>query len=137
MAGIPAADRRRKPQNGLPEVPGYRLIPKRQRKRGDPLGEHWLEIMTEARELGLSGAADFEVAQHFGVPTPTISNWKRRHPEFAAALRSGKDIADGLVEASLYHKARGYSYKSEKNLVVDGKVERVPTIEHVPPTPRP
>ncbi len=116
------------------ELPPVSLVPKRNRLRNkDSLSEHWLEIMTEARELGLSAATDFEVAQHFGVHQVTIDMWKRRHPEFAKALQLGKDIADEKVVATLYHKARGYSFVSEKIFQHDGSIIRAETIEHVAP----
>lgn len=117
------------------ELPPFRLVPKGKRSRlNDPFREHMTEIMTEARELGLSAATDFEIAQHFGVTQMTIDNWKRRYPQFGAALRLGKDIADERVAATLYHKARGYSFVSEKIFCTDGVVTRVPTVEHVPPS---
>jgi len=111
-----------------------RRVPKNQRTRAaDPFAEHALELCVEARELGLSGATDFEAAEHFGIHVSTLNKWKIRHPEFAAALRLGKDIADGMVEASLYHKARGYTYRSEKIFQHDGQIIRAETVEHVPP----
>lgn len=99
-----------------------------------PLDEHRVEMICEARELGLSAATDFEIAQHFGVSQRTIDAWKRRDPQFAAALTMGKDIADGKIVASLYHKARGYSFKSEKIFQHEGAIVRAETIEHVPPS---
>lgn len=108
-------------------------VPKSERTKRDPFRDHYLEMMTEAKELGLSGATDFQVAQFFEVDQWTIDHWKRRHPDFAAALRLGKDIADEKVAATLYHKARGYSFRSEKIFQHDGEIVRAETIEHVPP----
>jgi hypothetical protein len=107
--------------------------PKGNRTKRTPFRDHYLEMMTEAKELGLSGATDFEIAQHFGVPQLTLDYWKRRVPEFAAALRAARDIADEKVAASLYHKARGYTFQSEEIKVVDGAIIRVPTTTHVAP----
>lgn len=109
-------------------------VPKAERTRRDPFRDHWLEMMTEAKELGLSAATDFEIAEHFGVNQTTLDAWKRRHPDFAAALRLGKDIADDKVAATLYHKARGYSFKSEKIFQHEGRIIRAETIEHVAPS---
>jgi len=107
--------------------------PKSRRAKFDALNEHRAEMLTEARELGLSGATDFQAAERFDVDIRTLQHWKVRDPEFAAALQIGKDIADGLVEASLYHKARGYTYRSEKIFQHEGQIIRAETIEHVPP----
>ena len=41
--------------------------------------------------------------------------------------------ADDRVERSLYHRAVGYSFESEKIFHHQGEVVRVPIIEHVPP----
>lgn len=133
---IDQRDRSRKnpDANGVPELPPFRLIPKGKRSRSnDPFRDHAAEIMTEAKELGLNGATEFEVAEHFGVTVMTVNNWKRRYPPFAEALRLGKDLADERIEASLYHKAHGYTYRSEEIKVVDGAIVRVPVITHQPP----
>ena len=109
------------------------LVPKRRRAGSDTFLEHRAEIMTEARELGLSGATDFEAAEVLGINQMTLDRWKRRHPEFREALQLSKDIADGKVVASLYHKARGYTFRSEKIFNNEGIITRAETIEHVPP----
>lgn len=108
-------------------------VPKAERTRRDPFRDHAVEMLTEAKELGLAGATDFEAAEHFNVQVSTINYWKQRYPEFAEALRIGKDIADGIVAATLYHKARGYTFQSEEIKVVEGVIVRVPTKTHVPP----
>lgn len=97
------------------------------------LDEFRAEIMEEAHELGLSGATEFEAAGALGIDVRTLRLWKARDPAFAAALQIGKDIADGKVEASLYHLARGYSFQSEKIFQYEGQIIRAATIEHVPP----
>jgi hypothetical protein len=110
-------------------------VPKRQRTRNrDQLTEFRTQIISEAKELGLTGATDFEAAQALGVSERTLNMWKARDPEFAAALRISKDIADGMIEATLYHKARGYSFRSEKIFQHEGQIIRAETIEHVPPS---
>ena len=57
-----------------------------------------------------------------------------RHPDFLGSLKAGKEEADARVEQSLYQRAVGYSFKSEKIFCnKDGEVTRVPIVEHVPP----
>lgn len=82
----------------------------------------------------MSGATDFEAAEAFGIDVRTLNRWKVRDPGFAAALRISKDIADGIIEATLYHKARGYTFRSEKIFQHEGRVIRAETVEHVPPS---
>jgi hypothetical protein len=105
----------------------------RKRRRLSQLEEHHAEIMQEAHELGLSGATEYEAADALGISLRTLQLWKARDPGFAKALQIGKDIADGKVEASLYHLARGYTFHSEKIFQHEGQVIRVPIVEHVPP----
>lgn len=95
--------------------------------------EHRAEMLTEARELGISGATNFEAAQHFGVSERTINLWRARDPQFNEAMKIGNDLADDLIERTLYHKARGYTFHSEKIFQHEGKVIRVPTVEHAAP----
>lgn len=109
-------------------------VPKSRRIVTDLLGEHRIEMLSEARDLGLRAATDFEAAQWFGVTVSTLNLWKTRDPAFAEALQLGKDIADGRVEATLYHKATGYSYPSEEIKVINDTIVRVPIIKHVPPS---
>lgn len=110
------------------------VVPKERRPPLRSLHEHRAEILAEAKELGLSGATDFEAAEALGISVMTLNRWKARDPGFASALQLGKDIADGRIEATLYHKARGYTFRSEKIFQHEGRVIRAETIEHVPPS---
>lgn len=92
------------------------------------------EYAEQAEKLCKLGATDFELAEFFGVVEITIRRWKAAHPEFCSALKAGKDIADDRVERSLYSKAVGYSYTSEKLWQYDGEVIRTEIVEHVPPS---
>lgn len=80
------------------------------------------------------GATDFDLATAFEVASSTVRRWRHEHEEFAKACTSGKDMANTHVERSLYAKATGYTYSSEKIVVVEGKIERVEITEHVPPS---
>jgi hypothetical protein len=54
--------------------------------------------------------------------------------DFLGSLKAGKEEADDRVERSLYSRAVGYSFNSEKIFCnKDGEVTRVPIVEHVPP----
>lgn len=114
------------------ETPGY-AVPKERRTRRDLLGEHRIQMLAEAKELGRLGATDFEVAEHFNVAPSTIHRWIVADKSFADALKLGDSLADSRVERALYHKALGYTYRSEDIKVIDGTVVRVPTTVHVPP----
>lgn len=85
-------------------------------------------------DLYLAGLTDAQVASVIGINRNTLYEWKKKHPEIAE-LSKIKDIADFQVEQSLYHRAIGYTYDSEKIFYNQktGQVVRVPIKVHVPP----
>lgn len=91
------------------------------------------EFVEQAKKLCTLGATDVELADFFKVSINTIWNWRSRHPEFLDALKLGKQAADQRVSTSLYQKAMGYTFESEKIFQYEGKVVRAKTREHVPP----
>jgi hypothetical protein len=80
-----------------------------------------------------------EIADFFEVNVATIYRWKNENAAFCEALKVGKDIADERVVRSLYNRAVGYTFDSEKLITVSGGkdtgsiVERHAIKEHVPP----
>lgn len=91
------------------------------------------EFAEQAAKLCALGATDFELANFFEVDTRTIYRWKNCHPEFCQAVIAGKENADARVERSLYNRAVGYSFESEKVFQFQGDIIRAETVEHVPP----
>src|ERR1700677_2671292 len=87
----------------------------------------------QAKEWCERGATDAEIARNLNVTTTTLYRWKTQYLDFCQALKSGKDVADERIERSLYHKAIGYTFESEKIFQHDGEIIRAKTIEHVPP----
>lgn len=92
------------------------------------------EYVEQARKLCELGATDREVASFFKVAESTLYLWKHAHPSFSEALKVGKDVADERVVQSLYRKATGYTFDSEKIFCTDGIVTRAAIVEHVPPS---
>lgn len=91
------------------------------------------EYAQKARELCERGATTADLAEFFQVSTQTIRNWSHEHVDFFEALKIGKAAADERVEASLYHKAIGYSFDAVKIFQHQGQVVEAPYREHVPP----
>ena len=87
----------------------------------------------QARKLCLLGATDEDLADFFEVSVRTVIRWKSEHAEFCQALKVAKEEADNRVERSLYQRAVGYSYDSEKVFNYQGEVVRAATREHCPP----
>jgi hypothetical protein len=95
--------------------------------------DYQLEFCEKAANLCAQGATDFEVAQELGCHVATLYRWKAAHPEFRESLKVGKEASDDRVEASLYHRAVGYSYPAVKIMQNDGAPVLVEYTEHVPP----
>lgn len=93
------------------------------------------EFVAQAERLCDLGATDIELADFFGVNTVTIYRWRNSNEEFCKAVRAGKDAADERVERSLYQRAVGYTFESEKVFQFQGQIVRADIREHVPPDP--
>jgi hypothetical protein len=91
------------------------------------------EYADQARKLCELGATDIDLADFFEVSDRTIYRWQSNFPEFCQALKAGKESADDRVERSLYHKAVGYTFDSEKVFQHQGEIIRAKTREHVAP----
>lgn len=68
------------------------------------------ENAKQAGKLCELGATDAELADFFEVSVRQVHRWKIIYPEFAEALKVGKDIVDDKVERSLLELASGYRY---------------------------
>lgn len=99
--------------------------------------EYRPEYAEQAKIMCAAGATDLELAQEFGVTVQSIRNWRMRYPEFFAALKLSKPIADERVERSLYERATGYSFEAVKQQfdAKSGQWKEITYIEHVPPDP--
>jgi hypothetical protein len=80
-----------------------------------------------------SGATDLDLADYFQVDVSTIRQWRIKYPEFDRAMKLGKEVPDDRVEASLYQRAVGYTFDSEKIFLHEGVPVRVATREYIPP----
>ena len=92
----------------------------------ESLGERMLKLYR-------AGKTDAQVAFIIGVSVRTIHNWKGRHPEFFHSLKEAKQVADDLVEASLFSRATGYSHVEEKIFQFEGRIIRAKTRKQYPP----
>jgi hypothetical protein len=100
--------------------------------RGRP-SKYKPEFVKQAAKLAALGATDREMAEFFEVSEQTLNTWKLKHLDFLEALKVAKDAADTRVERSLYNRAVGYSFDSEKVFHFQGNITRAPIVEHVAP----
>lgn len=71
------------------------------------------EWLTEDGLLRLQGWArdgltEVQIAQNIGINVSTLYTWKNKYSEIHDALKGSKEIADRIVENSLYKKANGF-----------------------------
>src|SRR5882724_9472661 len=85
------------------------------------------EYAEQARKLCLLlGATDQELARFFDVPLAALRDWLASVPEFAAAVRAGKELADADVADRLYRRALGYSHEAVRIFSHQGNAIEVP-----------
>ncbi len=93
------------------EVEEVKEAPKKPLKVGKkPLYEE-MEIadkLEAIRGWALSGMTDKEMYTMLEISHDTFYKWKRERPEFADALKKGKDIANGELVNSAFKQATGY-----------------------------
>jgi len=88
------------------------------------------EYATQAYKLCLLGATDSELADFFEINISTIYEWKKYFPQFADAIRDGKEVADSEVAHSLYKRAVGMKVPAVKIISVAGPAGCGSTVEY-------
>jgi hypothetical protein len=91
------------------------------------------DMSEQAHNYCLLGATNDELAEFFGVSPRTIDNWIAVHPDFEAAVKSGRIVADSRVARGLYARAVGYERKTEREVIVGGELKPVTSTVHYPP----
>jgi hypothetical protein len=103
------------------------------KKRGRPSKYDPINYPKQVEKLCRLGATDREIADFFEVNEFTIARWKHRYTEFGEAIKRSKEELDAQVEKSLFRRAMGYTFKSEKIFNYQGTIVRAETEEHCPP----
>lgn len=86
-----------------------------------------------ARRLCQLGGTNDELASFFEVSRSTIDEWLRVHPEFADAVRRGRDVIDMAVAEKLLSRAMGYTHEGKKYQLHRGEEKEVRHVVHYPP----
>jgi hypothetical protein len=79
------------------------------------------------------GGTEREIAAVLGISDRTLRRWAAEHIEFSSALSVSNETMVKRARESLFERAAGYSYESEKVFQFQGEIIRAKTIEHVPP----
>lgn len=54
------------------------------------------------------GLTDEQLAHNMNIGVRTLYEWKEKHPQISQALKSGREVADIMVENALFKRAIGY-----------------------------
>ena len=74
-----------------------------------------------------------EIAEKMGISKATMTNWKKKYPEFLASIEAGKKAVDDTAERSLYSLVTGFEREVQR-LTKDG--ELITVTEYYPPQVR-
>ena len=103
---------------------------------GRPTKYHPVFSPKLAEAFARLGLTDEQIAEKLEVSVSTLTNWKAAHPEFVAALKTGKEVPDDRVERSLFERATGYAHEAVKIFLGrDGKPLYAPYVERFAPDP--
>lgn len=107
---------------------------------GRPRSKYRPEFVDQARVLCEEGMTDKELARFFGVNKDTLYEWQFAYPEFAEAMKLGKEPADDRLERRAYEVAMGYTATVREAIKVkasDGRevVQIVEREVEIPPNP--
>lgn len=91
----------------------------------------WLEPdnLTRLRSWARDGLTNEQIAKKIGVRRQTISEWSKKYPDIADALKKGKEVVDSEIEDSLIsvmkkHTITTTQYKMVKKDNFNLKAER-------------
>lgn len=96
------------------------------------LYKEWLEADNLIRLEGWArnGLTDEMIAHNIGITTTTFYDWKKKYPQFAEAVKRGKEVVDIMVENALLKSAMGYKYDEVvKERVFDYETETSIVVE--------
>jgi transposase-like protein len=70
---------------------------------------HIRELLPSIQGWCREGSTYDEIAEMLTVGTKTIYKWRKKYPEFAAAIREGRAISSGVLLNAAYKQAVGYT----------------------------
>lgn len=88
-------------------------------------------ICKRAREFATLGADNETIAAYLGVDISTLDRWRVEYPQLNKALSAGREIGGVEVVRSLVKRAKGYTAKARKVVMVDGQPQVVEYKEEI------
>lgn len=96
-------------------------------KKWDP------SYVDQVKRLCRLGMTDTEIALFFEIKIQTFWMWRAKHPDFVAALRTGREFAHERVERAAYQCAVGFTIQEIKLFHHQGMVVEHPVDVYYPP----
>ena len=87
-------------------------------------------FLEKAESYAGDGYTDAQIARKMNISRTTFYVYKQQYPEFAEAIESGREEADGKIENSVYQMAMG-NYYLETTVTCDGRTRT--TSRQMPP----
>ena len=84
-------------------------------------------------KLCLVGCTNKQIAISLGICQKTLYNYMKEDKEFLHTIKENKELADSLIEKSLWERGRGYSHPEEKVFCNNGEIITHETVRHYPP----
>lgn len=82
------------------------------------------EGLTKVQGWARDGLTNEQIAHNIGISGVTFYSWQKKYPDFAEALKKGKEVVDIEVENALLKSAKGYYYDEETVVELpDGRKE--------------
>lgn len=77
-----------------------------------PVIDPWLEGDDKLLLEGWArdGLTEEQIAKNMGISYNTLRRWKKSNELFASSLKKPKDVANRIVENSLFKRANGFEY---------------------------
>lgn len=109
--------------------------------------------LESVRGWAMQGSTDEEIYTMLEISKDTFYKWKKEFPEFAEALKKGKNISNGELINSAFKQSVGFEYVEEQaikvkdwkkvvnpetekeELVQYERVEVIPVVKVAPPNP--
>lgn len=83
--------------------------------------KYWLsdDALLLLKAWARDGLTDEDIAKKMDIAPSTLYEWKKKYSEISESLKRGKDVADIIVENSLFKRAIGYSYNEDEYMMAE------------------
>lgn len=108
-----------------------RVEEKKKLGRPSKFNQRLSELVCQLYEEGMT---DQQVSDILHIGKTTLYYWRKANPDFLKSTRESKEIADQIVEASLFQRAIGYTHDEVKHASYEGRfTDEVTVKKHYPP----